>query len=162
MKPINYVDELNSHYGSLGFPPYQWTVNQTAPLVRLDKPLEQCTVSLLTSGGISHCSLPGFDPNARNDHRLDTVKNDVDSRDFDINDSYYDHTDAEADLNCVFPIDRLRELAQDGTIGGVAARFWSGFMGRIYNRTKVLEESAPAFVEKLKEDGVDILVAAPA
>jgi len=51
---------------------------------------------------------------------------------------------------------------QDGTIGGVAARFWSGFMGRIYNRTKVLEESAPAFIEKLKEDGVDILIAAPA
>ena len=93
---------------------------------------------------------------------MDTVKNDADSRDFDINDSYYDHTDAEADLNCVFPIDRLRELVQDGTIGGVAARFWSGFMGRIYNRTKVLEESAPAFIEKLKEDGVDILIAAPA
>ncbi len=162
MKPISYVDALNSHYGSMGFPPYEWTVNDTAPLFRLDKPLNQCRVSLLTSGGISHCSMPGFDPDARNDHRLDALDEHVDSADFVINDSYYDHSDAEQDLNCVFPIDRLRELAAAGEIGSVAPRFWSGFMGRIYNRTKVIEESAPAFVAKLKEDAVDILVAAPA
>ena len=35
-------------------------------------------------------------------------------------------------------------------------------MGRIYNRTKLIEESAPAFVEELKEDQVDILVTGPA
>lgn len=162
MKPINYVEALNSHYGSLGFPPYQWTVNETAPLTRSGKPIENCTVSLLTSGGVSHCSLPGFNPDARNDHRLDTVQNDASSADFEINDSYYNHSDAESDLNCVFPIDRLRELAEDSVIGSVATRLWSGFMGRIYNRTKVIQESAPAFVEKLKEDGVDILIAAPA
>ncbi len=162
MKPISYVDELNKHYGSMGFPPYEWTINDSAPLTRIDKPLTKCTVSLLTSGGISQCSMPDFDPNARNDHRLDEVPKDANSSDFNINDSYYDHTDADADLNCVFPIDRLRELEKNGEIGRVSTRFWSGFMGRIYNRSKVLNESAPAFVEKLKEDGVDILIAAPA
>ena len=106
--------------------------------------------------------MPDFDPNARNDHRLDEVPKDADSTDFNINDSYYDHTDADIDLNCVFPIDRLGELEQNGEIGATAKRFWSGFMGRIYNRSKVLNESGPAFVEKLKEDGVDILIAAPA
>ncbi len=162
MKPVSYVDALNEHYGSMGFPPYEWTINNTAPLTRLDKPLDQCRVSILTSGGISHCSMPGFDPDARNDHRLDTVPADVNSSDFDINDSYYNHSDAEKDLNCVFPIDRLRELAEAGVIGTTAPRFWSGFMGRIYNRTKVLTESAPAFANQLKEDAVDILIAAPA
>ena len=162
MKPINYVDALNEHYSSMGFPSYEWTINDEAPLTRLKKPLNECRVSMLTSGGVSHCSMPGFDPDARNDHRLDGVSQEVSSRDFDINDSYYDHRDADKDLNCVFPIDRLRELAEAGVIGSVAPRFWSGFMGRIYNRTKVLAESAPAFVEKLREDAVDILVAAPA
>jgi len=162
VNPINYVDALNSHYGSLGFPPYQWTINETAPLARLQKPLGDCRVSLLTSGGVSHCSMPGFDPDARNDHRLDALTRDVRSSDFEINDSYYDHGDAERDLNCIFPMDRLRELEGQGVIGGIAPRFWSGFMGRIYNRTKVIEESAPAFAEKLREDAVDILVAAPA
>ncbi len=162
MKPINYVDELNKHYGSMGFPPYQWTVNETAPLTPLPRPLAECCVSMLTSGGVSHCSMPGFDPDARNDHRVDAVDRDASTGDFEINDSYYNHEDADKDLNCVFPLDRLKELAANGVIGSVAPRFWSGFMGRIYNRTKLVEESIPAFIEKLREDAVDILVTAPA
>ncbi|NKB97425.1 MAG: hypothetical protein GKR90_02845 [Pseudomonadales bacterium] len=162
MEPISYVDALNEHYGSLGFPPYEWTINETAPLTHLDKPLQECRITILTSGGVSHCTMPGFEADARNDHRLDAVAGDVNTGDFAINDSYYNHSDADEDLNCVFPIDRLREMAAAGEIGSIAPRFWSGFMGRIYNRTKVIQESAPAFVEKLKEDGVDILLAAPA
>lgn len=162
MQPISYVDELNKHYGSMGFPAYEWTVNETAPLTRLNKPMGDCRVSMLTSGGISHCTMPGFNPDARNDHRLDEVDQETSSRDFQINDSYYNHDDADQDINCVFPIDRLREMAADGMIGSIAPRFWSGFMGRIYNRTKLIQESAPAFIEKLREDAVDILVTAPA
>ena len=150
MQPINYVDELNKHYGSMGFPPYKWTVNDSAPLTRLSKPLRECCVTLLTSGGVSLCSMPGFDPDARNDHRLDEVGDGVSSDDFQIHDSYYDHTDADQDINCVFPIDRLREMQGEGIIGAIAPHFWSGFMGRIYNRTKLIEESIPAFVEKLR------------
>jgi hypothetical protein len=84
--------------------------------------------------------MPAFDPNARNDHRLDSIPADAPSNDFQVNDSYYDHTDADSDINCIFPLDRLREL---GEIGQVAPRLWSGFMGRIYNRTKIVEESGP-------------------
>jgi len=162
MQPISYVDELNKHYGSMGFPPYEWTVNESAPLTTLDKPLNECTVTLLTSGGVSQCSMPAFNPDARNDHRLDAVGEDVGADDFQIHDSYYNHSDAENDINCIFPIDRLRELVGNGTVGGLASHFWSGFMGRIYNRTKLIEESAPAFIEKLREDAVDILVTGPA
>lgn len=162
MEPINYVDALNSHYGSLGFPAYEWTINKTSPLTPMSKPVSECTISFLTSGGISHCSMPAFNPDARNDHRLDAVEDSADTSDFQIHDSYYDHGDADKDLNCVFPLDRLREMVRTGEIGGIAERHWSGFMGRIYNRTKVLSESAPAFVKKLREDAVDILVTAPA
>ena len=161
MQPINYVDALNAHYGAMGNPPYQWTVNESAPLHRLTKPLNQCTVSMLVSGGVSQCSMPGFDPDARNDHRLDAIDNSTPANDFQIHDSYYDHGDAESDINCIFPIDRLREFAQTGEIGAVAQRLWSGFMGRIYNRSKVIQESGPAFADALAADEVDLLIASP-
>jgi D-proline reductase (dithiol) PrdB len=161
VKAIKYVDALNDHYTAMGNPPYRWTVNESAPLHRLDKPLNQCTVSLLTSGGVSQCSMPAFNPDARNDHRLDAIDQDVDAKDFQIHDSYYNHSDADSDINCIFPVERLRELAAAGEIGKVSDRLWSGFMGRIYNRSKVLDESAPAFAEALIEDGVDLLIAAP-
>jgi D-proline reductase (dithiol) PrdB len=160
--PIRYVDGLASYYGAMGHPPYAWTINQDAPLHRLDRPLRECRVTLLTSGGISQCAMPAWDPMARNDHRLDAIPADVSTADFQIHDAYYDHKDAERDINCQFPIDRLRELLDTGEIGSLAARFWSGFMGRIYDRSKVIGESAPAFVEQLRNDEVDLLIAVPA
>ncbi len=160
--PIDYVEGLATYYGAQGHPPYQWTVNEAAPLHPLGKPVRECRVTMLTSGGMSLCSMPAFDPMARNDHRLDAIPSDAATRDFQIHDAYYDHGDADTDLNCQFPIDRLRELKDLGEIGSLAPRFWSGFMGRIYNRTKVLEESAPAFVAELQKDEVDLLIAVPA
>jgi D-proline reductase (dithiol) PrdB len=161
VQAIKYVDALNNHYRSMGNPPYRWTVNESAPLHRLNKPLQDCTVSLLTSGGVSQCAMPAFNPDARNDHRLDAIDQHAPADDFQIHDSYYDHRDAEQDINCIFPIERLRELAANGEIGQVSERLWSGFMGRIYNRSKVMEESAPAFAAALREDNVDVLIAAP-
>jgi D-proline reductase (dithiol) PrdB len=161
MEWIRYVDSLNDHYRSQGNPPYRWSVHESAPLHRLSKPLAECKVSVLTSGGVSQCAMPAFNPNAKNDHRLDAISSDASSNDFQVHDNYYDHTDAEADINCIFPLDRLRELADNGEIGSVAPRLWSGFMGRIYNRTKIREESGPAFADALLADNVDILLAAP-
>jgi len=159
--PVSYVDRLNEQYQSLGYPPYKWTVNTEAPFTPLTKPLHQCRVSMLVAGGISHCSEPGFNPNARDDLRLDVIDPAWKPEEFEINDSYYDHRDADRDINVIFPIDRLRELAAEGVIGDLAPRLWSGFMGRIYKRSLVTEEAAPAFADQLKADGVDLLVLVP-
>jgi len=160
--PIDYVERLNEKYQSLGFPSYRWTIHDQAPLTPLAKPLSACRVTLLSSGGVSLLDAAPFDPDARNDLRLDGIPSDASSDSFQIHDNYYDHTDAGRDLNCLFPIDRLRELAAGGVIGSVAARLWSGFMGRIYIRSTVVEEAAPAFVRELEADGVDLLVLVPA
>lgn len=162
MKPIDYVKAINDYYQNLGYPTYDWTVNESAPFAPLKKPLPECRVSMLTSGGISHRTRPPFNPTAKNDLRVDDVDYRSDPNDFDINDAYYDTRDAQKDLNVVFPIARLRELAEQGVIGEVAKRFWSGFMGRTYNRTAVIEQTAPALVEELQKDEVDLMILVPA
>jgi D-proline reductase (dithiol) PrdB len=162
MEPVRYVDLLNQRYQQQGFPPYRWTQNEPCELTPLNKPLAQCRVSMLTSGGVSHCSMPTWDAYARNDFRLDTVDPSATAADFQVSDSYYDTADAEVDPNTVFPIDRLRELDADGTIGSVAPRLWSGFMGRIYKRTHVVEVAAPALAAELHDDDVDLLLLVPA
>ncbi len=162
MEPVKYVDLLNQRYQQQGFPPYEWTINDEAPLTAPAKPLSECRVSMLTSGGVSHCSMPEWNAYAKNDFRLDEVDPAATATDFAVNDSYYDTTDASVDVNCVFPIDRLRELAADGVIGSVAERLWSGFIGRIYSRSKVVNESAPALAEELHADDVDLFLLVPA
>ena len=162
MEPIRYVDRLDAFYKSQGFPSYDWTRNEDAPLTPLGKPLAQCRVSMLTAGGVSRCAAEPWNPNARNDLRLDEITNAAPSGDFQIHDAYYDHSDADRDLNCLFPIDRLRELAAEGVVGEVAPRFWSGFMGRIYKRSAVIGEAAPALAKELEKDHVDLFVLVPA
>lgn len=161
-EPVNYVQALAEHYGSMGFPPYQWTINETAPLTPLTKPLSQCRVALLTSGGISEKHAQAWNPDARNDFRLDAIPAKTDADGFQIHDSYYDHSDADNDINTVFPLVRLAELAAEGFIGDVAPRHFSGFMGRIYKRSQVLDVEAPRFAQMLSDDEVDALVAVPA
>jgi D-proline reductase (dithiol) PrdB len=162
MKPIAYVACLNEFYRSQGFPPYRWTINEAAPLTRLRKPVDRCRVAMLSSGGVSRRDAAPFNPQARNDLRLDSIERDTPPGFFAINDDYYDHGDADRDINCIFPIQRLRELAAEGVIGEVAPRHYSGFMGRIYVRTAVVSEAAPALARSLREEGVDAFVLVPA
>lgn len=162
MEPFHYVDRLNEHYRRQGFPPYQWTINEDAPFTPLARPLAECRVAMLTSGGVSHCSAPSWDPHARNDFRLDEIDPAWANGSFQVHDSFYDTASAAEDVNCVFPIERLRELAAEGVIGSVAPRHWSGFMGRIYKRTHVLEVAAPALVEELRADAIDLFALVPA
>ena len=162
VEPIAYVARLNELYKSQGFPPYQWSVYESAPLTLLSKPLAHCRVALLTSGGVSRKDAAPFNPQARNDLRLDTVPAETDAGFFQIHDDYYNHRDAERDINCLFPLERLRELAAEKAIGEVAPHHYSGFMGRIYVRSKVMTEAAPVLAQKLRDERVDAFVMVPA
>jgi D-proline reductase (dithiol) PrdB len=162
VEPVRYVELLNQRYQAQGFPPYQWTVNTDTTFTVPTVPLAESTVAMLTSGGVSHCSMPAWDAYAKNDLRLDEVDPASRAAEFQVHDSYYDTADAELDVNCVFPIDRLRELAAAGVVGAVAARHWSGFMGRIYSRRTVQEEAAPALAEQLRRDHVNLFLLVPA
>jgi D-proline reductase (dithiol) PrdB len=162
MEPIAYVARLNESYRSQGFPPYKWTINESAPITPLKKPLTSCRVAMLTSGGVSRKDASPFNPQARNDLRLDTIDKETSPQFFAINDDYYNHSDADRDINCIFPIERLRDLASEGVIGEVGPHHYSGFMGRIYTRGAVVNEAAPALVRRLRNERVDVFVLVPA
>lgn len=162
MDPIAYVARLNEFYRSQGFPPYRWTINGDAPLTRMRKPLSECRVALLTSGGVSRKDSPPFNPQARNDLRVDAVDRETAADYFVIHDDYYNHRDADRDINCIFPIERLREIASERVVGEVAPHHYSGFMGRTYIRSAVINEAAPALARKLRDESVDAFVLVPA
>lgn len=71
----------------------------------------------------------------------------------------YDTGAATLDPNCVFPLQRMRELAADGTIGELADPSYS-FVGST-SQTHLCRESIPAWVSKLKENGVDAVLLVP-
>jgi D-proline reductase (dithiol) PrdB len=161
-KPVDYIDLIDRTYQAKGYPQYAWSRNEDAPLTALRKHLRQSTVGLLTSGGISYKTAEPFEAEAKNNFRLDEIDPYTPNDGFQIHDAYYDIRDGLKDINVVFPLERLRELAEEGEIGKIAKRHWSGFMGRTYKRGYVMQTAAPALTEQLLKDEVDILVLVPA
>ena len=70
----------------------------------------------------------------------------------------FDRTGFHEDWNVVFPLDRLRELAAEGMIGGVASTHYS-FMGA--TDPVEMEPYARELAGRLKQDGVDAAILPP-
>lgn len=133
------------------------------PLARVPGPRSSWRVGLVTAAGVHRTDQPPFDmtdPNGDPTFRL--LPTDPEVADLTITHDYYDHGAADRDINCVFPLDRLRELAAEGAIGGVAPRH-VGFMGHVRgpHLTTLARETAPAIAQVFVEDDVDVVVAAP-
>ena len=73
----------------------------------------------------------------------------------------FDHTGFQIDLNVVFPIDRLHELAHDRVIGRVAPRHISFAGNQPDDVSAVRLDSGPAAAAELKRDGVDVVLLTP-
>jgi D-proline reductase (dithiol) PrdB len=135
--------------------------NERVAFHRLDKPMSELRVALGSSGGVYGNTQPPFDMEShQGDDSVRWIPGDVESSDLAFAHDHYDHTDAEEDPNCVFPIDRLRELAADRVIGSVAAEH-VGFMGFVPNPTRLMREIAPEVAARLKRDGVDAVILSP-
>ena len=72
----------------------------------------------------------------------------------------FDHTAFYRDMNVTFPLDRLRELAARGAIGGVAPRAYS-FMGAIRDARRLVDETGPEVAQRLREDGAQVVLLTP-
>jgi D-proline reductase (dithiol) PrdB len=70
----------------------------------------------------------------------------------------YDRTGWQRDINTIFPIDRLRELAAEGVIGSVADVNFS-VMGS--TDPKLMEETADSISARMKRDRIDAVLFSP-
>ena len=74
----------------------------------------------------------------------------------------FDRSGFAADINVVYPVDRLQEMVDAGEIGSLAERNLS-FMGAQFDATfsTILLDSGPAAAQVLKDDGVDVVLLTP-
>jgi D-proline reductase (dithiol) PrdB len=162
MKPIDYVSALNEMYRSQGFPPYKWSEFDASPWSPLGRPLSEACLALISSAGISRDDQEPFDPWAVNDLSFRQIPTDTPYERLRLNHNYFDHRDARKDLNCVLPVQRLKELQDEGYIGRLARVAIALGMGRLYKRTALQNQTVPEIAEVLKREGADavLLIAA--
>ncbi len=138
-----------------------FTANQTISWAPMRKPLSECRIALVSTAGLHLKSQPAhnlLDPHG--DASFREIPGDTPVSELAADHVHYDTSDANEDPNCVFPLDRLRELADTGTIGGVAPWHY-GFMGFIPDGRLLRDTTAPIVAEKLLAQQTDVVVLTP-
>lgn len=119
------------------------------------KPLNEMRVAFATAAGVHLKSDKRF--NLAGDFTFRTIPGDVNTKDLMVSHGGYDNGDVNKDINCMFPIDRLRELVAEGFIKEVAPTH-IGFMGGGGNQGKFKNETGPAIAQILKDENVDAVI----
>jgi len=136
----------------------------SVPWTPMGKPVRDAVVALVTTAGVHRRADPPFDmTDPDGDPSFRVVPVDTPRAEATITHKYYDHSAADRDLNVVLPVDRLRELAAAGQVGGVAPRMYS-FMGHVdggHLRT-LMDATAPEVARRLRADGAEAVVLTPA
>ena len=125
---------------------------------QLDKPISQARVAIVTSAALHRPDQDRF------------VRGDTGFRELDRNDRdlvlghwspNFDHSGFQLDLNVVYPIDRLEELAAQGAIGDVAPRHFAFAGNQPETVSEIRLDSGPKCAKQLLSDAVDVVILTP-
>lgn len=119
------------------------------------KELKDMKIAIATAAGVHLKSDKRF--NLAGDFTFRRVPGDAPSSELMVSHGGYDNGDVNKDINCMFPIDRLKELAAEGFIKSVAETH-IGFMGGGGNQEKFKNVTGPEIARILKEEGVDAVL----
>jgi D-proline reductase (dithiol) PrdB len=117
--------------------------------------LNESTFALVTTAGVHLRAQEPFPLDGDNSWR--EIPGKVDSSDLMVTHDHYDHRHADQDINCVFPIDRLRELAADGIIKDVSS-LHLGFMGYTQLLKDFYERVAPEMAQRIDRSRADAVI----
>ena len=128
-------------------PPPVWTP--------VTKQLKDMRVAIASAAGIHLKSDKRF--NLAGDFSFREIPGTAKADELMVSHGGYDNGDVNKDINCMFPIERLQELAKEGFIKEVAPVLY-GFMGGGGDQAKFTEETGPEIARRLKEEKVDAVL----
>jgi D-proline reductase (dithiol) PrdB len=137
------------------------------PWAPLCKPLRQSKVALLSSAGIALKTDRPFDQEGERqnpwwgDPSYRVIPSTATEQDVRLYHMHIDPRPAMQDLNCLFPLRRLKEMEQTGEIGASAEQHFS-MMGYILQPETLLKETVPAIIHDLRAERADVVVLVPA
>jgi len=132
-------------------PVFETTAFTTPP------PLAEATVAIVTSASLHHPDQDDFAPVDTGYRILDGHRRDYVTGHWSPN---FDAVGFAYDINTVFPIDRLDELAERGVIGRVSDQHMA-YAGNQFDLAGVRMDSGPAGGKWLREQGVDVVLLTP-
>ncbi len=129
------------------------------PFTPFDRDLAKSTVALVTAGGVHLKSQDPFNiADELGDLTYRIIPEDADAADLMVTHHHYDHSDADTDINVVFPIDALRDLQAEGFVQGIAKKH-VGYMGYTMQLKAMYEGTAREIANEIdKGSRADVVV----
>ena len=129
------------------------------PFTPFDRTLDKSRVALVTAGGVHLKDQEAFNiADELGDLTYRIIPPDVDSQNLMVTHHHYDHTDADLDINVVFPLDVLRDLTEEGFIAGLAKKH-IGYMGYTMQLKAMYEGTAREIANEIdKGSRADLVV----
>ena len=118
-------------------PPAVWTP--------VTKELKDMSIALATAAGVHKKSQERF--NLAGDFTWRKIENTTPSSELMVSHGGYDNSDVNKDINCMFPIDRIHELAAEGFIRACAP-VHAGFMGEEAGIPTIIIAALPPVVRQ--------------
>ncbi len=153
----SYIDLSREYYAAHGYTkPYGWSYNLDVPFNKLEKPLSDCRVALITTSDLA--KPPGETAQERDlSRKVYAHSADEIPEHFYTQDLTWDQESTHTDDNDSFmPLNRLAECATDGKIGSASPRFY-GVMTD-YSQGRASKKSAPQILSYCREDSVDAVI----
>ncbi len=158
-----FPDVLRDWLRRFYVPDFDWlTFSVPSPRNRLMRPAAEGAVALVTTAGARTRSQPPFDVSSNEgDAGFRVIPSDTPGAALRFNHPGYDVRRAYMDPDVVFPLRLLRRYVREGRVGALAPHAYS-LMGYVTRYEELLQETAPAIVEMLQRDGVDLALLVPA
>lgn len=160
---MNFADVEREFIRAHVLPDFDWVVcSEPSPIHPLGKKPDQLRVAMVTTCGVHTASDPPFDLKSRTgDPSYREIPASVAWDSLRLSHVGYNTRKVSQDINCVFPLQRMQELEAEGRVGSLNHRHFS-FMGYIPIVEVLLQRTGPEVAGKLRSDGVDLVVLAPA
>ena len=136
---------------------FEYAHYEHIPWTAFEKPLNKACIGLVTTGGVHlRQDRPFF---GIDDASCREIPDTVQATELTASHPFFEASDLEQDIDAVFPVTRLRELRDLGTIGRVAPKHFS-FMGVVPHWER-LEVPAAEVAKALGHSGVDAVILTP-
>lgn len=126
------------------------------------KQLNELTIMIVSTSGVHLDDQEPYntDPSV-GDATFRIIPGDVEAKQLTVTHSapkdHYNTDFPKEDINCVFPIDRLREMVENGDLGGVAEKHIT-MMGYSMRLNKINKETIPALVKEVVRSKADAVL----
>ncbi|MEM7363580.1 MAG: glycine/sarcosine/betaine reductase selenoprotein B family protein [Pseudomonadota bacterium] len=121
------------------------------------KPLNQARVAIVTTAALHREGGDGFEL-GDGDYHFETLPRDARDLALGHHSVNFDRGGFAADINVVYPIDRLEELAERGIIGDVANNHYTFAGNQSDTVSEIRLDSGPQCASQMLSEGVDVVL----